>query len=109
MMSREQLLQIFGSLDTDSLIDMLAVKGININRDPEMGEVGYEEPESKIESWNDVRIKGGKDSRPDLISRQPEVVDVPPPTRKREPEFMEAMEEESMDSLDDYAMEGAGY
>lgn len=68
MISRDQLVAIISSLDTGSLIDMLAAKGIKL-ADPQAVLDADEGGQSALESWNQRTIPVKQDARPSLMDK----------------------------------------
>jgi hypothetical protein len=68
-MQREQIENIIGSLDTESLIKMLNVVGIQINPEEVDDANELQAENEKPTSWNDLRVDvGQKQERPPLHS-----------------------------------------
>lgn len=79
-MNREQLLSIITSLDTGSLIDMLAAKGIRL-ADPEAVLRGGEDQGGGLDPWNKTRVQLGDSNRPKLFDQR-NIIEPKQPTQK---------------------------
>lgn len=69
MMDREQLINMLGSMDTGSLIKMLATQGVKIE-DPGCDmDMDEDDSGSKVADWNTREVQVGSDERPKLFDK----------------------------------------
>jgi hypothetical protein len=71
-MDRDVIEKIITSMDTGTLVKMLATQGVNIQAEPTSGQelVDAAQGGDKIESWNDMKVPGASSARPPIHDPQ---------------------------------------
>lgn len=80
MMDRQQMIQILASMDEDKLTQALGAAGISCGpKGSYRDEMGSEEPDDQLVSWNQTKVEVPRSKRPALYDKSANTTPAPKP------------------------------